>query len=99
VSDHGPYTTFTACARDLGVSPDTINRTRKAAGETPKKGDRPWFGTRDELFAWWRDLRARAGLLGGPASSSSPTSRHRPADAGEAFDAAAMRRELLGGGR
>jgi hypothetical protein len=98
VSDHGPYTTWGACSRELGVSPDTINRTRKAAGETPKKSDRPWFADRDELFAWWRGLRARAGLAGAASTSSSSTPRRRPSD-GEDFDRKALEAELLGGDR
>jgi hypothetical protein len=90
-----PHTTWGACASALGVSTDTINRTRKAAGERPKKTDRPWFADDTELFAWWRALRARAGLPGATTPSSPDPAPRRRRDEGEAFNREAMIEELL----
>lgn len=88
-STRTPITTWTAVARVLGVSVDTLARRR-----TSCTGRRPWFADEDEVRAWWRALLEEGSP---PDPPQGKTRRSKAASRRGALDVRALVRELKGG--
>jgi hypothetical protein len=87
------HNTWVAVARLLGVSTDTLQRARHAAGESVDPTCRPFFASDEEVVAWFRSLRERARR---PRTAPRPPSIRCPArEQQRAIDPRQLVRDLV----
>ena len=65
-------TTWVRVAEVLGVSVDTVARTRARVEDQTR---RPWFRDEDECIAWWKEMLVRAS--GGAKRRKATAKRER----------------------